>query len=109
MAKTPESPTNPDHDPQSIAEIVEGGVEEVLYHQPDPERVATNKVKNLYHDVGEQADAREGMIEANQAGQAEHDLTVINQGLLQARTEQVEAETELEQTVRRHPSNRDKK
>lgn len=90
-------PENKSHEPKKLGELL-SDISAVLGHEGDPGRASTAEQARLRAEADELASARDGMIEANQAGDAEHDLTDINHAHL-------DALADLEEAKRRHPSN----
>ncbi len=83
--------------PTRLGEILED-VDAIVGQEPDETRRADTEVARLGAEVSELHDARRGMIEANEAGHAEHDVEGITEATLEARAE-------LDEAVKRHPAN----
>ena len=98
MNEVPHPPTG--EDPTRLGEILED-VGAIVGQGPDVERQADTEVARLEAEVSELHDARRSMIETNEAGETEHDVTDITHATLEARAE-------LDEAVKRHPSNRPK-
>jgi hypothetical protein len=95
MNEVPQPPV--EQDPEHLGEILKN-VDAIVGQQPDAVRQADTDVARLEAEVDELHTARTGMIEANQAGVAENDVTDITHATLEARAE-------LDEAVKRHPSN----